>query len=316
VQIDGSVAALDVSIQAQILNLLADIREQTGVSYILISHDLAVVRQITDGEIVMHRGRVVERGRTAAILDDPRRSAGSLHPAAAGVGPAQGVEAVSPRLARRGRQNRRSRMTEIDLALVNGRIRTLDPDRPSATALAVADGELVAVGADAEIRSQCSSETEVIDLDGAAAVPGLIDSHMHPFMGAIGARGADLLDAHTLDDVLGALSAERANELCANHLRRLAAVGLTGTHATDGTLASLERLRALESRGHAHPAAVHDRARHPGGDVGGLRGGRGRARPSLACRGGEVLHRRRGRLRDGLVGRPRFRGRGTRGLLA
>ncbi len=41
-------------------------------------------------------------------------------------------------------------------------------------------------------------------------VPGLIDSHMHPFMGAVNAQGADLLDAHTLDDVLGALQVERA----------------------------------------------------------------------------------------------------------
>jgi oligopeptide transport system ATP-binding protein len=70
--LDESVAALDVSIQAQVLNLLADIREQTQVSYILISHDLAVVRQITDEAIVMHRGRVVERGRTEAILDSPQ----------------------------------------------------------------------------------------------------------------------------------------------------------------------------------------------------------------------------------------------------
>ena len=72
--LDESVAALDVSIQAQVLNLLADIRDETGVSYILISHDLAVVRQLTDETIVMHRGRVVERGSTAQVLDDPQES--------------------------------------------------------------------------------------------------------------------------------------------------------------------------------------------------------------------------------------------------
>jgi len=70
--LDESVAALDVSIQAQVLNLLADIRDQTHVSYILISHDLAVVRQLTDEAIVLHRGKVVERGATARVLDDPQ----------------------------------------------------------------------------------------------------------------------------------------------------------------------------------------------------------------------------------------------------
>jgi ABC-type glutathione transport system ATPase component len=70
--LDESVAALDVSIQAQVLNLLADIRDRTGVSYVLISHDLAVVRQLTEQTIVLHRGRVVERGSTASVLDDPQ----------------------------------------------------------------------------------------------------------------------------------------------------------------------------------------------------------------------------------------------------
>ncbi|HEX5190187.1 MAG TPA: ATP-binding cassette domain-containing protein, partial [Streptosporangiaceae bacterium] len=70
--LDESVAALDVSIQAQVLNLLADIRDSTAVSYVLISHDLAVVRQLTDDAIVLHRGVVVEQGPTARVLDDPQ----------------------------------------------------------------------------------------------------------------------------------------------------------------------------------------------------------------------------------------------------
>jgi ABC-type glutathione transport system ATPase component len=72
--LDESVSALDVSIQAQVLNLLADIRDATGISYVLISHDLAVVRQLTSRIVVMLRGRIVERGMTAEVLDNPRES--------------------------------------------------------------------------------------------------------------------------------------------------------------------------------------------------------------------------------------------------
>jgi ABC-type glutathione transport system ATPase component len=69
--LDEAVSALDVSIQAQILNLLADIRRQTGIAYLLISHDLAVVRQLCDTALVLRRGQVVEQGDCARILDDP-----------------------------------------------------------------------------------------------------------------------------------------------------------------------------------------------------------------------------------------------------
>jgi ABC-type glutathione transport system ATPase component len=70
--LDESVAALDVSIQAQVLNVLADVRDERGISYILISHDLAVVRQLTEETLVMQRGVVVERGATGEVLDSPQ----------------------------------------------------------------------------------------------------------------------------------------------------------------------------------------------------------------------------------------------------
>ncbi|MFE5860346.1 ABC transporter ATP-binding protein [Streptomyces virginiae] len=70
--LDEAVAALDVSVQAQILNLLADIREQTGIGYLFITHDLGVVRCVTDEIVVMRHGRIVEAGATADVLAAPR----------------------------------------------------------------------------------------------------------------------------------------------------------------------------------------------------------------------------------------------------
>jgi ABC-type oligopeptide transport system ATPase subunit len=69
--LDEAVAALDVSIQAQILNLLADIRAQRPVSYLFITHDLAVVNQIADRVVVMEQGKVVEEGQTTQVLAQP-----------------------------------------------------------------------------------------------------------------------------------------------------------------------------------------------------------------------------------------------------
>ncbi|MCC7442791.1 MAG: dipeptide ABC transporter ATP-binding protein [Bdellovibrionales bacterium] len=69
---DEPVSALDVSIQAQVLNLLLDLQQELGLSYVFISHDLSVVRHLADEVAVLYLGRVAERGPCDRIFNDPR----------------------------------------------------------------------------------------------------------------------------------------------------------------------------------------------------------------------------------------------------
>lgn len=70
--LDESVAALDVTVQAQILRLLDDLRETKGLTYLFITHDLSVVQMVADQVVVMRRGAIVERGPVEQVLGNPQ----------------------------------------------------------------------------------------------------------------------------------------------------------------------------------------------------------------------------------------------------
>ncbi|MFH8615783.1 amidohydrolase [Streptomyces sp. NPDC017979] len=101
-------------------------------------------------------------------------------------------------------------MPAADIVLTGAAVRTLDPARPHATAVAVADGRIAAVGDDADVRDWRGPGTETVDLAGATLVPGLTDAHSHPVWGLDLAAGADLTAVTDLDGLRVALrDAER-----------------------------------------------------------------------------------------------------------
>jgi ABC-type oligopeptide transport system ATPase subunit len=68
---DEPTSALDVSVQAQVIRLLQELQDRHGLSYLFITHDLAVVSELADRVAVMHSGRIVETGKTRQVLFNP-----------------------------------------------------------------------------------------------------------------------------------------------------------------------------------------------------------------------------------------------------
>ena len=94
-----------------------------------------------------------------------------------------------------------------DLALVNGGIYTVDAARSWAEAVAIDDGAIIAVGSNEHIKRFIGDRTEIVDLDGRMAMPGIHDSHIHPLEGGYEQVYCDVTDADNVDVIVGRLTA-------------------------------------------------------------------------------------------------------------
>ena len=104
-----------------------------------------------------------------------------------------------------------------DLALINGRVYTMDESQPRAEAFAVKDGTIIAVGSTADIRNLVSSQTEVIDAEGMTVTPGFIDAHCHPASGGLRELVNVNLDLRSIQDIVVAIRDEAATTLSPDH---------------------------------------------------------------------------------------------------
>ncbi|MEZ4595272.1 MAG: amidohydrolase family protein, partial [Chloroflexota bacterium] len=97
------------------------------------------------------------------------------------------------------------------MILVNGRIHTLNPQQPTATAVAIRDGKVLAVGSDDDIKPLLAAGGELVNLNGRTVTPGLVDAHVHFQFFALSLQRVDLRGTTTLNEALDRISAKISN---------------------------------------------------------------------------------------------------------